>query len=356
MANSTQKRIRRIPLEAADFDEQLWPINLAVFVLGGVAAGIVVATTENFHDPVLLRNGWFRLTVVGLLVSAMLWAVRWLQGRVRRRVLFCLLVSLLVHLGVAVVLHDKYIALKRLEKERQEEAIRLVQQIQRRVTPDYFWERVERPEAEQAFERPLESLTAEPPAPEVQREPPSAEPLVEKPQRVEPPLEESRPEPLRLQRAELSAPRRADAAGRRISRQPWTHRLVPGEPIPQPEVQLEGRPARAELRPQLTVVTRGEAPEPAFQPEMFLEPADRRRVEPLRIARRAPESEPPPDVPTTPAPMREPVRPAELPRIDEALPELPTVAQAQPAELDARPTLAPRRDQLPRPSRAVEPT
>jgi len=44
--------IRRfVPERLADFDEQVWPVNIAILVFAGFVTGIVLATTPDFFDP-----------------------------------------------------------------------------------------------------------------------------------------------------------------------------------------------------------------------------------------------------------------------------------------------------------------
>ena len=46
------------------FDEQLWPVNLALLVLAGFVAGIIIVQ-GGWDDPRLLHNGWVRLMTLG---------------------------------------------------------------------------------------------------------------------------------------------------------------------------------------------------------------------------------------------------------------------------------------------------
>ena len=94
MAQTVQK-IRKVEHSAiSDFDEQLWPINVAIVILAGFVAGIVIAYS-SFDDPHILRNGWTRLAVVGMLVGLLFWGVFWLEGKMLRRLRLCIVLALL---------------------------------------------------------------------------------------------------------------------------------------------------------------------------------------------------------------------------------------------------------------------
>ncbi len=125
-------KIRRVQFsKVVDFDDQLWPINCAILILAGFVAGIVIATSD-FQDARIIYNGWVRLTGVGLMVGLLFWGVMWLQGKMLRRLQFCVIFSLLFHLWLAMCLHEQYLEMVAHRKAR-ETAIRVVQP----RTPDY---------------------------------------------------------------------------------------------------------------------------------------------------------------------------------------------------------------------------
>ena len=87
----------------ADFDEQLWPINCAIVILGGLLAGFIMAKSSP-ADPRLIGNRWVGLASVGLLMIVLLAGVRWLRGKMRRRLQLGIVVSLLVHTTALLLL------------------------------------------------------------------------------------------------------------------------------------------------------------------------------------------------------------------------------------------------------------
>jgi len=310
MAGHSQQRARKAEAaRAADFDDQLWPVNVAILLLAAFAAGIVV-TTSDFRDPRVLYNGWVRLGSVALMVGILVWAVVWLQDKMRRRVQFCLVLSLLFHLWLGMYLHDQYLALRALEERT--EAERLAERPERITVPDYHWDHLrQRPKTPQSFEKPVETLAPDGPEPEVTKEEQTEhQPPVEipRPARRETPRPQQ-PEPAVLRRAELSAPRRAqEAAGPKISRREQELRLRPDGRLPQPVIKSEDRRAGSALQPVVTAPRRRQ-PQPAYQRQApAQEPRARPLQEAVKLARRAGRSEPLPDVAEAAARPSQPVR------------------------------------------------
>lgn len=346
--------VRKVQVaRVADFDEQLWPINCAILILAGFTAGIVIALSD-FSDPRLLYNGWVRLVSVGLLVGLLFLAVWYLQGKMVRRVQLCILISLLVHLWLAVYLHEKYMALMAL---REAEARQVTDPEAPVTVPDYHWRQVEAPEEPQDVERPVDVAVAEPTEPEpVERRPADRDvPLERKSETGPEPPQEQQPSPAEIQRAELSAPRRADvAAGGQISRQLWKHRPQPNEPIPQPELPPAGQETTTTLSSDVTTIERQATDRPSHQRRSFEEPASERQPEVVRLARRAAENEPLPDVPTTPNPARQLALAAEVPRTEAAAPEpTPTVEQPRAAAEPRRAEVTQRPAEIPAAARVL---
>ncbi len=140
------------------FDEQMWPINCAILILAGFLVGIVKAGSD-FDEPRLLLNGYTHLAGVALLAGvACLLAYR-LRGATRRRIQLCVLLSLLVHLSLAVYVYCNPVQLPILAQgaggdgsEQPDEEL---------IAPDYHWEQAEEPDAPQAFESPVETVVEE---------------------------------------------------------------------------------------------------------------------------------------------------------------------------------------------------
>jgi len=348
----TQRKIRKVQTsKVADFDDQLWPINVAILILAGFVAGVVIATSD-FNDPRILYNGWARLASVGLMVVLLFWGVMMLQGRMMRRLQLCILISLLVHLWLAIYLHDQFLAL--LAEREARSRSRVVERYEEITVPDYNWQQVDRSEQRQTFEEPTEHEAPEPREPEAIRrtaeepELPTEQELVEEPEVPQ----RQQPNPAVVQRAELSAPRRADAAaGAQISRQEWKHRPKANEPIPEPQLKPQPRQTAAGV-PEVKISPRRRQQQlrvKVNQRQTFEELASVEQPLEVQMARRATRPEKIPDVPTTPSPSRHISRPAEIPRTEAAAEEpIKVVERPRPVQPAPRPMAARRQAETPR--------
>ncbi len=359
---AVKQQIRKVQAAATiDFDDQQWPINVALVILGAFVAGVVMATSD-FSDPRVLYNGWVRMLGVALTMGLLFGGVAYMQRKVMRRVQLCVLLSLLFHLWLALYLHQHYLRLlaqEELRRAQQEEAV--FEQI---TVPEYNWEQIEQPETRQSFEEPVptEDLVDTEPDPLEQQEEERPLPTEDKPEIEPAEAQRQEPSPAELNRAELSAPRRADvAAGGQVSRQEWKQKPLPNEPIPQPEVRPPGEQPTRPLADQVASVQRRATEAPRQERQTFEEPASERQVTPTELARNARQSEPSPEHPATPAPSRQLTQPAEVAQTEAAAPEpVRAVEQPQPAELNPATEMATQRQSDPsRPiagKQAAEPT
>lgn len=339
--------IRKVHVaRVADFDDQLWPINCAILILAGFAAGIVFAQSD-FSDPRLLYNGWVHLASVGLMVGLLFLGVWLLQGKMLRRLQLCILLSLLAHVWLMYDLHRRYLV---LPTPREPIAQQVTDTYPATAVPEFHVQMPQpqpQPSPRESFEEPIPTELPSESMPEpLPPQPAEREVLaVERPPAAAEPLVRQEPSPLELQRAELSAPRRADlAAGGQISRQPWKDQPLPGEPVPVPQLMAAAPRAAAAPNQQLTAVGREVAEPPPFERRTFREPMSTEPPKVVRMARQAASSEPLPDVPSTPRPTRQLALTAEVPRTEATVPEpAQVVAQAQPVEPQPTPAPSPRR-------------
>jgi len=84
-----------------NFDEQLWPVNLALVVLTGISAGVIVADAD-FKTPDLWRNSWVHLGVVGAIALLTALGLAYLAPRAQRRLQLAALASLALHLALSI--------------------------------------------------------------------------------------------------------------------------------------------------------------------------------------------------------------------------------------------------------------
>src|SRR5579872_3656944 len=99
---SERHTIRKIEFsEPHDFDEQLWPVNLALVLAGGCMAGLIWAICD-FRTPVLFENGYFWMTVLLVSVFGLGGLAVYLGGRSGRRLQMAAFLSLALHgIGLA---------------------------------------------------------------------------------------------------------------------------------------------------------------------------------------------------------------------------------------------------------------
>ncbi len=98
--------IRKVdPIDSNDFDQRLWPVNLALLVLCGCVVGTNWAVSD-FQSPVWYENGYFRLATLLVSVCGLAGLAMWLGGRPGRRLQMAALLSVSLHLvlGLALLL------------------------------------------------------------------------------------------------------------------------------------------------------------------------------------------------------------------------------------------------------------
>ncbi len=312
----------------ADFDEALWPIHLAVLILAGFVAAVIVAV-GNFDEQRILYNGWTWLGGVGLTIVAAFCGIMFLQGKMLHRLQFCIIVSLTVHLLLAIHLHGQYLALMAERQTELKNCVTEEEQYEQIVVHDYHWQQLDQPEIRQSFEEPVEHEVPEPSKPEAiehstdEPDVPDQQQVAEEPET--PNLQQ--PTPAMVEREELSAPHRAQPAGVQISRQAWRHSPSLNEPIPEPQFKPQPQQTTAVLEVRIAP-SRGERlPVSVDQRQVYEKPSSIRQPTAVRLARRASRSEQLVDVPTTPSPTRQTIRAAEIPRTEAVTPEPVRIAR-----------------------------
>lgn len=310
MANP-QSRTKRVLREvhhtpSTPFDDRLWPINVLLAILGGFEAGVIIASSD-FQTPDIVRNGWFRLGLLALIMLALVLGIAWLQGRMQRRMQLAVLASLLLHLWFSWGMQHWFLGFFR--PQRTPPIAALEETLQPPVTlPDYHWQdnqhEVRSDETLQSIVAtetpdPQEELlqTAQPaPAPAAPR---AATSLTDQPT--------AQPEAAIRPRAEPTAPRRDDRlSGRQLSRK-------------------ESQPAQPD--DNVSTVARARLPADAPQPEAAVTPSRQESPTPDR----APQASMPDNLPTpTAQPPAAALAAARRARPD-ANPNAPSPPRPQPA-------------------------
>lgn len=206
---------RGTPPGIADFDEQLWPINLLLFLFAA-SVGAVIVAKGDFAAGRWLANAWCHLGVLAAIVAALAWGVARLDRRVQRRMQVGVFLSLLVHLWLCMLSCNIYLS---AIADRERDSPEAFEQPAPVTLPDYNWQDQATDDvADPTLETPVETALAEA-EPEVERTAP-AEDIKVRPPEPEQELQPVQPRAVSIERTELSAPRRADEwAGERPSRQ-----------------------------------------------------------------------------------------------------------------------------------------
>jgi len=100
-------KIRRVirktrPTGQSVFDEQFWPVILAMFVLGGFLLGIVSAYLES-NDARFYANAWTWTIAIPIIICLALWGLRYVDSHsLRRGVQFSAVLCVILHLFLFV--------------------------------------------------------------------------------------------------------------------------------------------------------------------------------------------------------------------------------------------------------------
>jgi hypothetical protein len=152
MAENTTS-VGRDSSESLGFDDHMWPIVCAIVILAGMVVGWMIPQCD-FDDPRLLYNGYTYVGAVGVLTVLMIAAAYRLQATFRRRFLLCIVLSMVVHVSVAIGVEAWPMPLHMADVPggigggAQDEDDEI-------IAPDYHWNQAEEPDAEEAFEAPV---------------------------------------------------------------------------------------------------------------------------------------------------------------------------------------------------------
>lgn len=238
----------------ADFDERLWPIH---GIIGIFAALITVAALADtrFDDPRLATSAWLRVGVTVVVVLVLFVASLWLRSRAARRLLLCILVSLIAHAGFGVFAHHQYLTTSASMPEPVSKVAE--EPAPEPPSPDFKFEYVETAPERSPFEDPV-VVEAPPEAMsiEVARQalekiaPPRDEPAPETP------LPPAQPSPATVRPTDRDQPPPIDLASvTPITRHDLPRTSASDAPIPQPAIPENQPNAASHLTPAETPTT-----------------------------------------------------------------------------------------------------
>jgi hypothetical protein len=310
------------------FDEQLWPVNIAVVVLGGFLMGVAAAYGRFSGVPWYL-NAWLALVSIPICVAAVLVAFQYIDNRmVRRSLQLSIVVAAILHVAMIVQLVETRIFAQMFDQPGDD--LEIVESRPKKIIPEYHPTQLvpEEDRPQQDFERPVETQTPEPTRePEQIVRQPTEEPRSPpEPQPVPVPESVNTTEPnvVRRQRPNEAAPRQAEQASK-LSRQvkpseARTSGIVEAvQAATQPTAGVESRPSTSQIARQQTEAT----------------PTTRANAEPTtttesrtpQLARRTQQQAPMAETSATPTLRREVAQAVATPRTQVAAAEAPSPAR-----------------------------
>ncbi|MDP6443045.1 MAG: hypothetical protein QGG36_24920 [Pirellulaceae bacterium] len=190
--SSPRRIIRKLrPAGEPAFDEQFWPVQLALILLGAFLAGVSLAYLK-FDAPSFWQSAWTALAVIAVFVAASMVVLRYVSNRrIRRGMQLAFILCLIFHVIVLVTAHraaifgrltaDRIVT-DRVDREQQEV-----------ILEEYHPAQMNREEDERLdFELPVETESPDPEPQEIEREQPRQAPVdpqntptVEQPQQAQ---------------------------------------------------------------------------------------------------------------------------------------------------------------------------
>ena len=337
----TRRVIRKLkPPQYQPLDEQLWPVIVALVVLGGFTMGSLLAYLR-FDDP-----RWYANAVTWLVVAAVAYGgaavvLTLVDNRVfRRSMQLAILLGLLLHAILLVVsielevfgpAFQQFLARSDLAEHRQPVTI-----------PEYI-QPTRQNRTQEDLERPVETETpASEPEP-LERQQPEPETVPPEPQPTPVPEPEQTPKPTLAKQppTQETAPRFSEQESR-LSRRLTPAQTLPAnttvaavaqtQPAPSPPASVQAREAAVDRRETTAAVARQTPPhEPTtadVQPE-------------TNVARRTPQAAPQAESSATPTLERQVARPIQVPRTAVDLGDAPSLARrTSPSEIQPQTTSA----------------
>jgi hypothetical protein len=240
---------RYVPRRRIVFDEQQWPVNIVLVVLGGFLIGGILAY-QRFDDPRWYASPWLSLTLVLFLITTTMMTLRMIDNRKFKRTMqFSVVVCAIVHLVMLIYSVESMIfskgwnspiANKQLVRKKQRK------QMEYHPTPQ---QQADKPD----FLKPIDSEVPEPTPPEVERQqqedPVAPEPVEQQPQPD--PQPQVKPEVVRKNSSPNSSMARQSDTSSRL-----TKRDVKMPETPQVTVDVSQNTVRKPSQPKQAKPTR----------------------------------------------------------------------------------------------------
>ncbi len=237
----TRRVIRKTRSRAATaFDDQLWPVNVALALLGGFSIGVTAAFLR-FDDPRPLHNAWTSIIGIAVITGAVMVGMRWVSNRmVRRGMQLAIALAVLLHLAFIIAAHSAHVLGRAWTAEVAQEDL-----TRRRdpVTVQDFMQLTREENEPVDFEKPVETETPSPEPEEVEKDQPQ-EQDVRQPQPTPVPETDQTDEPRPVERKNQTetAPRSSPTPSR-LSRRRSDQKIAAA--IPSPNAQASPRKTSA---------------------------------------------------------------------------------------------------------------
>ena len=218
-----------------NFDEQLWPGNLAIVVLTGISAGVIVADAD-FKTPDLWRNSWVHLGVVGAIALLTALGLAYLAPRAQRRLQLAALASLALHLALSIGMQQVRLFTP-IVNQPEEAEVELPSEVV--TVPEYQNDSTTAPQ-EKMFSTPVDVKLPEDVVTEIKRLTEAVQP-VEQPKPVQP-KEQPKAEatPVELAKIDVKTPLKAEQLNTPDRQQPQ---------IKQPDPDMQVKPLDQQPKP-----------------------------------------------------------------------------------------------------------
>ena len=162
--------IRKVPARRGDyFDEKIWPVQIALVVLGAFSMGVSAAYL-SFREAPWYENALTYLVLIPLLVVGFMVAFHFIQQQwLRRSMQLSIVLAAIIH--VALVVQLKETILKGLFDDDLVTDREIIETRAPKIVQEYRDHQMvpEQDRPKQDFEKPVETKTPEPkPQPECQ--------------------------------------------------------------------------------------------------------------------------------------------------------------------------------------------
>jgi hypothetical protein len=318
--------IRRIkPASEAAFDEQLWPVILAVFLLGGFLMGTVLAYLK-FDDPNWFANAWLWTFTIPIVLCGLIALLRHVESRaLHRGVQLSSVLCIIVHVILLVIFAETNIFARFFDESDQVADIRPDEKL---IQPEYDdLQLVPEQRPRQEVNRPVETETPDPTHEPLPQEPVEDQPL-DRPKPQPTPATASTVEPSAVRRPTPvnTTPRQSNQTSL-LSRHMAEAQPRPAQSVATPQVSPQTEPQPSALTATETAMTQRPAQQQASRRVVSPEQAATNQRNEIQMTRRVTEVSPQTEATPSPTMRRTNTPPSTVPRTAVNATETPSISR-----------------------------